>query len=381
MPLRPEERTRLKQIALEIRQQIVEVTAWSGGAHIGGALSMADILTILYFNYLNIDPARPDWPDRDRFVLSKGHGGVGHAVTLAHRGYFPKEDLREFNATGSKLGMHLDSSKAAGVDVSTGSWARDRRPWDRPAPACSRTLEPVHRRRRRNSEGSIWEAAVAATINWPISPPFATEITVIDGLTEGVMSLEPLAPVDRVPAGGCAASTATISMNWQTIEFARANGGNPVVISPIRSKAKRRLYGKRSGWRTAGWAATPGDQGIVERMAWHHRRRTDLDRVRRGQTHQREIYGLVLTELSERHPKSSASAPISPNPPRSAPSASGSRNASSISASPNRTCSAWPRAWRKPDSSPLSRRFRRLPRCALANSFAPTSATRTSTSR
>ena len=245
MPLRPEERTRLKQIALEIRQQIVEVTAWSGGAHIGGALSMADILTILYFNYLNIDPARPDWPDRDRFVLSKGHGGVGHAVTLAHRGYFPKEDLREFNATGSKLGMHLDSSKAAGVDVSTGSMGHGlsqavglalaarvlRKPW--------RTYCIVGA--GESNEGSIWEAAMAAH-HYKLANLTAfcdRNHMMIDGLTEDVMSLEPLA------AKWTAFGWQVRSVNGHdfdelagAIEFARANGDGPVMIIADTVKGK-----------------------------------------------------------------------------------------------------------------------------------------------
>ena len=245
MPLRPEERTRLKQIALEIRQQIVEVTAWSGGAHIGGALSMADILTILYFNYLNIDPARPDWPDRDRFVLSKGHGGVGHAVTLAHRGYFPKEDLREFNATGSKLGMHLDSSKAVGVDVSTGSMGHGlsqavglalaarvlRKPW--------RTYCIVGD--GESNEGSIWEAAMAAH-HYKLANLTAfcdRNHMMIDGLTEDVMSLEPLA------AKWTAFGWQVRSVNGHdfdelagAIEFARANGDGPVMIIADTVKGK-----------------------------------------------------------------------------------------------------------------------------------------------
>jgi len=245
MPLRPEERTRLKQIALEIRQQIVEVTAWSGGAHIGGALSMADILTILYFNYLNIDPARPDWPDRDRFVLSKGHGGVGHAVTLAHRGYFPKEDLREFNATGSKLGMHLDSSKAVGVDVSTGSMGHGlsqavglalaarvlKKPW--------RTYCIVGD--GESNEGSIWEAAMAAH-HYKLANLTAfcdRNHMMIDGLTEDVMSLEPLA------AKWTAFGWQVRSVNGHdfdelagAIEFARANGDGPVMIIADTVKGK-----------------------------------------------------------------------------------------------------------------------------------------------
>ncbi|HPO16832.1 MAG TPA: transketolase, partial [Candidatus Hydrogenedentes bacterium] len=75
MPITEQEIIDLKRKANEIRKTIVDVTGWSGGSHIGGSLSMTDILTILYWKYLKVDPANPAWEDRDRFVLSKGHGG------------------------------------------------------------------------------------------------------------------------------------------------------------------------------------------------------------------------------------------------------------------------------------------------------------------
>ena len=109
MPLTDQELKDLSRTAAKVRRDMVDVTGWSGGAHIGGSLSMADILVLLYWKYMKIDPTKPDGADRDRFVLSKGHGGMGHAVVLANRGYFPMEDLKTFNETGSKLGMHLVS--------------------------------------------------------------------------------------------------------------------------------------------------------------------------------------------------------------------------------------------------------------------------------
>ena len=83
MPLTPEEISELTQISWDIRKTIIETTFTCGGSHIGGSLSQTDVLVALYFKYLNIDPARPDWADRDRFILSKGHGGVGWASVLA----------------------------------------------------------------------------------------------------------------------------------------------------------------------------------------------------------------------------------------------------------------------------------------------------------
>src|SRR5450756_3128636 len=97
MPLSPEEIRSLQAKAGQLRCDMVDVTVWAGGAHIGGALSMADVLTALYYQYLNVKPDEPGWPDRDRFVLSKGHGGVGLAPVLADKGYFDKALLKEFN--------------------------------------------------------------------------------------------------------------------------------------------------------------------------------------------------------------------------------------------------------------------------------------------
>ena len=121
MALQAAERDKLKKKAVDIRRVIVEVTYSCGGTHIGGSLSQTDILVALYYKYLKFDPKNPLWEDRDRFVLSKGHGGVGHAAVLADVGFFPREDLDSFNKTGSPFGMHLDWLKVKGVDASTGS--------------------------------------------------------------------------------------------------------------------------------------------------------------------------------------------------------------------------------------------------------------------
>ncbi len=199
MPITEQELIELKQRAITIRKGIIDVTGWSGGAHVGGALSMVDMVTILYWKYMNIDPARPDWEDRDRFVLSKGHAGVGHAVALANRGYFPEEDLKDFNATGSKLGMHLDCHKAVGADASTGSMGHGL------PQAVGMALGARVQGKDwqtyciigdgESDEGSIWEAAMSAS-HYKLGNLITfldRNRMMIDGLTEEVMSLEPLA--------------------------------------------------------------------------------------------------------------------------------------------------------------------------------------------
>ena len=118
MALSMEEKQRLQDLARELRLTVIDVMAWSGGAHVGGSLSIIDILTILYFKYLKIDPANPKWEDRDRFILSKGHAAAGYIPVLAKRGYFPEETLKTFNHFGSPFAMHPDCNKVIGCDAS-----------------------------------------------------------------------------------------------------------------------------------------------------------------------------------------------------------------------------------------------------------------------
>jgi transketolase len=190
--------TRLTDKARELRAKIIEVTYTCGGTHIGGALSQHDILVALYYKYLNIDPSRPEWDQRDRFVLSKGHGGVGHAVILADKGYYNEELLKDFNKTGSPFGMHLDRLKVPGVDCSTGSLGHGF-PLAVGIALGARVQHHTYRTYcvlgdGECHEGSVWEAAMAA------SHFKLTNLTAfvdrnrfcLDGPTEKIMALEPL---------------------------------------------------------------------------------------------------------------------------------------------------------------------------------------------
>ncbi len=112
---------KLMQTAVEVRKGIVTAVHSAKSGHPGGSLSAADIFTFLYFEEMNIDPADPKNPDRDRFVLSKGHTAPGLYSTLAHRGYFPVEDLKTLRHTGSYLQGHPDMKHIPGVDMSSGS--------------------------------------------------------------------------------------------------------------------------------------------------------------------------------------------------------------------------------------------------------------------
>jgi transketolase len=110
----------LRRKANQIRQESIRMIAAAGSGHPGGALSEADILAALYFHFLRIDPQNPQWPDRDRFILSKGHACAGLYAALAMRGYFPLETLRTFRKFGGILQGHPDMTKTPGVDMTAG---------------------------------------------------------------------------------------------------------------------------------------------------------------------------------------------------------------------------------------------------------------------
>ncbi len=111
----------LQKIAVEVRKGIIAGTHSAKAGHPGGSLSAADVLTYLYFEEMNIDPKNPKKADRDRFVLSKGHAAPGLYATLAHRGFFPVEDLTTLRHIGSYLQGHPCVQSTPGVEASTGS--------------------------------------------------------------------------------------------------------------------------------------------------------------------------------------------------------------------------------------------------------------------
>ena len=111
----------LARVAYKIRKNAVTAVYSAASGHPGGSLSIADIMSVLYFDEMNIDPKNPKNPDRDRFVLSKGHCTPALYGTLAERGFFPVEDLKTFRQIDSILQGHPDMKHIPGVDMSTGS--------------------------------------------------------------------------------------------------------------------------------------------------------------------------------------------------------------------------------------------------------------------
>lgn len=112
---------RLEEAARRIRVEIIRAVHHAQGGHLGGPLSMADLMAALYFQVMRIRPDDPAWPDRDRFILSKGHASIGQYAAMALRGYFPVDELQTFDARGSRLQGHPDMRLLPGIDMSTGS--------------------------------------------------------------------------------------------------------------------------------------------------------------------------------------------------------------------------------------------------------------------
>ena len=111
----------LRLEANEIRKETVKTIASIGVGHIGGSLSIADVLSVLYFDQMKIDPKNPKWEDRDWLVVSKGHSGPAVYSALALRGYFDKQMLYTLNKPNTNLPSHCDMRKTPGIDMTTGS--------------------------------------------------------------------------------------------------------------------------------------------------------------------------------------------------------------------------------------------------------------------
>lgn len=116
-----EDPAELARISTEARRLILQTIHTAGAGHIGGPLSVTDILVTLYFDTLSVRPDQADWPDRDRCILSKGHSSIALYTVLALRGYFPVDELATFDQINSRLQGHPDLAKLPGLDMSTGS--------------------------------------------------------------------------------------------------------------------------------------------------------------------------------------------------------------------------------------------------------------------
>jgi len=157
---------KLESLARTIRLDIVQMVGVGQRGHLGGSCSIADVVTALYFSKMRHDPANPSWPDRDRFLLSKGHAALVQYAALAECGYFPREELKKVKRCGSMLQGHPDLKSTPGVEANTGSLGQGL------SIACgiAAGLRIDGRSSRvycvvgdgEQAEGQIWEAAMAA---------------------------------------------------------------------------------------------------------------------------------------------------------------------------------------------------------------------------
>lgn len=231
--------------ALLIRQDIIKMIGEAGSGHPGGSLSAADIVACLYFWEMKVDPNQPAWPERDRFVLSKGHAAPLLYAVLARKGYFPVEELQGLRKLGSHLQGHPDMRKVPGVEASTGSLGQGIS-W---AVGMALAGKMDHRDSRvyamlgdgELEEGMVWEAIMAAGFKKLDNLVAFVDYNglQIDGPISEVMSAEPIADKFR-------------AFRWETLEIdghdcrqimealntARQVKGKPVAIVAKTIKGK-----------------------------------------------------------------------------------------------------------------------------------------------
>ncbi|NLE30131.1 MAG: transketolase [Phycisphaerae bacterium] len=192
-------REEFDQLAAEWRYVITDLICRAGSGHIGGALSLVEVVLSLYYRNMKVDPKNPKWADRDRLVLSKGHAAPVLYVALAYKGYFPMSWLPTMNADGTKLPSHADGRTVPGVDMTTGSLGQGL------SAACGMAMAAKTDGRTHNvfciigdgesNEGQNWEAAMFAAHNKLDNLVAITDCNQmqIDGTTQEIMCLEPLA--------------------------------------------------------------------------------------------------------------------------------------------------------------------------------------------
>ena len=186
------------RMAAELRYVVTDMICRSGSGHIGGALSLVEILITLYYRSMKTDSQNPKWEDRDRLVLSKGHAAPVLYATLAYRGFFPKNWLCTLNADGTKLPSHADGRTVPGIDMTTGSLGQGL------SAACGMALAAKKDAKNHcifciigdgeTNEGQNWEAALFASHQKLDNLIALTDYNKlqIDGTTTEILDLEPL---------------------------------------------------------------------------------------------------------------------------------------------------------------------------------------------
>lgn len=262
----------LEKMAVIIRCDIIDMICTAAAGHPGGSLSAADIVTALYFRVMRIDPENPDWPDRDRFILSKGHACPVWYAALAERGYFDKAHLKTLRQMGSILQGHPDMNKTPGIDMTAGSLGHGL-----PAGlgmALSGKLQQkdyhvfVIIGDGESQEGSIWEASMAA-------PNFKLDnLTAIldynhlqnDYSVDDIMPIHPV--VDKWQAFGwnvIEIDGHNMAQVVDALEKAKAHKGAPTMIIANTVKGKGVSYMENvCEWHGKAPCQEEADQALKE---------------------------------------------------------------------------------------------------------------------
>ncbi|MCL4419029.1 transketolase [Patescibacteria group bacterium] len=198
LELREERLLKLEEIAVQTRELIIEALIEAGSGHSAGPLGMADIFTAFYFHILNHDPKNPDWPDRDRLILSNGHICPVRYVSMALSGYFPVEELKTLRKINSRLQGHPHRSALPGVETTSGPLGEGISQAIGIALSAKLDKKPYHTyciaSDGEHQEGNTWEAVMFAgkhKLN-NLTLVIDRNNIQIDGFTENVMPLEPL---------------------------------------------------------------------------------------------------------------------------------------------------------------------------------------------
>ena len=224
----------LKEKCKDIRCDIMTCIGHLGVGHIGGCLSIVELLAVLYFQEMNIDPAQPKMPGRDRLVCSKGHAGPAVYATLANRGYFDKKELLTLNQGGTNLPSHCDMNKTPGIDMTTGSLSLGQGFSCAVGVALGSKLEDDGATvyaivgDGESQEGQVWEAAMFAASKGLGNLVGFTDYNKlqIDGTVAQVNDIAPLA--DKWAAFG-----------WNVIDVADGNDVEQVSAAVKQAKANR----------------------------------------------------------------------------------------------------------------------------------------------
>lgn len=260
----------LKEQAKQIRRDIVSMVGAAKSGHPGGSLSAAEILTYLYFEEMNVNPAEPKWEDRDRFVLSKGHAAPVLYAALARRGFFPAEDLMSLRKIGSHLQGHPDMKKVPGVDMSTGSLGTGFSAATGIALACQLDKKPSYVYTLLGDgelqEGQVWEAAMSAA-HYKLDNLIAfvdNNGLQIDGNIDDVLSPNPIDA--KFAAFGWHVQVIDghdFAQIADAVKAAKAETGKPSVIVAKTVKGKGVSYMENQ----AGWhGSAPNAEQVAQAM-------------------------------------------------------------------------------------------------------------------